>query len=192
MTGGKPLESNRADIIQIKDEYYIRAASSLADDRVQVLKHAELFAVFNRFGDIQPMGRGEQGVFFEGTRHLSRFELNLKSAPPVLLDSEVKKDNVTLTVDLTNPDFLDGDEVIMPADRIHFFRSILLWNSVCYQRLCIKSYDAKMHSLHLSFQFEADFRDIFEVRGMKRKKRGRILKSEISARAFSRSGFFVR
>ena len=69
MTGGKP-KSNKVDIIQIKDEYYIRASSSLADNRVQVLKHAELFAVFNRFGDIQPLGLTRwigMPVVFDGT-----------------------------------------------------------------------------------------------------------------------------
>jgi hypothetical protein len=56
------------DVIRIRDEFYILAASSLADDRTRVLKQGETFAVFDRYGDIQPTGLGEQGLYHEGTR----------------------------------------------------------------------------------------------------------------------------
>ena len=42
------------DVIQFKDQFYILATSSLMDDRTRVLKHGETFAVFDRYGDIQP------------------------------------------------------------------------------------------------------------------------------------------
>jgi len=45
------------EIIQVKDQYYIQAASCLADDRTRVLKQGETFAVFDCRGDIQPIGR---------------------------------------------------------------------------------------------------------------------------------------
>ena len=51
-------------IIQVQDEYYILAASALADDRSRVLKHGDSFAVLNRYGDIQPVGMGEQGLYY--------------------------------------------------------------------------------------------------------------------------------
>jgi hypothetical protein len=36
-----------------------------------------MFAVFDRYGDIEPLGMGEQGIFFEGTRFLSELGLSL-------------------------------------------------------------------------------------------------------------------
>lgn len=48
------------DVIEVGDQYYILAKSSMADDRTRVLKHGEAFAVFDRYGDIQPVGMGEQ------------------------------------------------------------------------------------------------------------------------------------
>ena len=51
-------------------QYYIAAKSSPADDRAGVLKYGKMFCVFDRFGDIQTSGLGEEGLFFEGTRHL--------------------------------------------------------------------------------------------------------------------------
>jgi hypothetical protein len=45
------------DVIKVEDRYYILATSSLADSRTRVLKNAETFGVFDRFGDIQKIGR---------------------------------------------------------------------------------------------------------------------------------------
>ncbi len=75
----------------------------------RVLKQGETFAVFDRYGDIQALGLGEQGLYHEGTRFLSRFVLRVGRNRPLLLSSTVRDDNTLLTVDLTNPDFtIDG------------------------------------------------------------------------------------
>src|SRR5438067_1387550 len=72
-----PLARSKAwekpvDVIEVDSQYYILAKSSMADDRTRVLKHGDAFAVFDRYGDIQPVGMGEQGVYQRGTRFLSR------------------------------------------------------------------------------------------------------------------------
>ena len=43
----------------------------LGAEPTRVLKHDETFAVFNRYGDVIPIGLGEQGLYHLGTRHLS-------------------------------------------------------------------------------------------------------------------------
>jgi hypothetical protein len=50
------------EIIQVENQFYVLATSSLADDRTRVLKYGETFAVFNRLGDIEGRGLGEQGL----------------------------------------------------------------------------------------------------------------------------------
>ena len=71
------------DVIRVEDQYYILATSPLADDRTRVLKHNETFAVFDRYGDVQALGLGEQGLYHEGTRFLSRCVLRLgRDRPP--------------------------------------------------------------------------------------------------------------
>ena len=55
------------DVIRIRNQFYILATSPLADGRTRVLKDGETFAVFDRYGDIQPTGLGEQGLYHEGT-----------------------------------------------------------------------------------------------------------------------------
>src|SRR5688500_5487240 len=96
-----------------EDQYYILATASPVDSHTRGLKHGETFAVFDLQGDVRPIGLHEQGIYHEGTRFLSRWELRVGDQRPVLLNSTVTQDNTLLTVDLTNPDmFQNGDELI--------------------------------------------------------------------------------
>jgi glycogen debranching enzyme len=167
------------DVIEISDEYYILASSSLADDRTRVLKQGETFAVFDRTGDVQPVGRGQEGLFHEGTRHLSRLELRINGERPLLLSSTVTEENAMVAVDLTNPrlDVPEGGAV--RPDTVHMFRSAVLWDGSCHQRLRIRSYALERIRLTLALLFEADFVDIFEVRGVHRAGSGVVLDPEI-------------
>lgn len=160
------------DVIQIKDQWYVLATSSRADDRTLVLKEGESFGLFDRYGDIQHIGLGEQGLYHEGTRYLSCFELNINKRRPLLLHSTVREDNSLLTVDLTTPDLYADNELILPKDTVHIFRAKLLWQEVHYEHLRIVNYRRHPIKLQLDFSFDADYADIFEVRGVKRKQRG--------------------
>src|SRR6202044_301449 len=80
--------------------------ASVADERTRVLKHGDMFAVFDHYGDIKPGGLGEQGLYYEGTRFLSCLLLELEGARPFFLSSTVRDENDQLAVALTNPDLL--------------------------------------------------------------------------------------
>lgn len=160
------------DVIQINDQWYVLANSSRADDRTLVLKEGESFGLFDRYGDIQHIGLGEQGLYHEGTRYLSCFELNINKRRPLLLHSTVREDNSLLTVDLTTPDLYADNELIIPKDTVHIFRAKLLWKGVHHEHLRIVNYRRHPIKLELNFSFDADYADIFEVRGVKRKQRG--------------------
>ena len=164
------------DVIRVQDRYYILAASPLAEDRTRVLKQGESFAVFDRYGDIQPIGLGEEGIYHEGTRFLSKSILRIGNERPSLLSSTVKSKNETLTVDLTNPDIDNGDGVLIPRGTIHIFRSKFLWAGTCYERIRLRNYGEVAVHFPLHIEFDADYADIFEVRGLKRTRRGRKLR----------------
>jgi hypothetical protein len=72
------------DVIEVGQHFYIRASSSLADDRTRVLLNGDTFAVFDRGGDVQPVGFGQQGIFHKETRHLSRLEMHFSGERPLL------------------------------------------------------------------------------------------------------------
>lgn len=166
-------------------QYSIQASSSRADDRTRVLKNGETFAVFDHYGDIQPSGMGEQGIFHEGTRFLSRLEFHLYGERPMLLNSTVKEDNALLTVDLSNPALLHGGKVAVQSGALHIFRGKLLWNGSCCSHIRFTNYSSEPITVSFSLNVDADFADIFEVRGMKRARRGRRLADVVDETGFT-------
>ena len=155
------------DIIRVKDQFYILATSSLADDRTRVLKYGETFAVLNRLGDIESIGLGEQGLYYRGTRHLSRLTLKLADKAPQLLRSTVQRDNAFLSLDMMNPDVHEGER-LLPRGSVHLFRSKFLWRQVCYEKLRLANFWTHSVQTSVSLEFAADYVDIFQVRGVKR------------------------
>jgi len=157
---------------QIQDEFYILASSSRLDDRTRVLKHGDTFAVFDRYGEMAPVGLGELGLYHDGTRFLSRLGLTIGGQRLLLLSSTVTHDNTRLVVDLTNADLEIEDRILIPRGTVHVKREILLWKGVCYERLRVANHGAGTAAFSLSFTLDADFADIFEVRGVRRAATG--------------------
>src|SRR5918912_3116636 len=83
-------------------QYYIATKSAPPDDRTRVLKYGKMFAVFDRYGDVEPAGLGEEGIFFEGTRFVSELALFIAYSRPLLLSSTIREDNCVFTADLAN------------------------------------------------------------------------------------------
>lgn len=160
------------DLIRVQEDYYIRAGSGLVDEQVRVLKHDNTFAVFDRYGDVRPGKNGEQGVFHSGTRYLSRLEFRLDGRRPFLLSSSVLNDNTLLAIDMTNPDVAVDGKVVLPRGTVHVFRSKFLWEGMCYERFRLVHYGDSLFEGEMSLRVDNDFADIFEVRGMKRARRG--------------------
>jgi glycogen debranching enzyme len=162
-----------------KSPYYILATSALADEHGLVLKQDDTFAVFDHFGDIKPTGLGEEGLYHEGTRYLSCLLLGLDYGRPMFLSSTVRQDNDLLTVDLTNPDISRGGAVVVPRGSLHLARTKVLWGGACHELLHLRNYGTAPVSVSLALHFEADFADIFEVRGTRRPRRGDYLPEEV-------------
>lgn len=160
------------ETIQVHDQYYILATSSRIDEQGRVLKHGDTFAVLDRHGNIQRVGLGEQGLYRESTRYLSRLELQVLGRRPLLLSSTVREDNSLLMVDLANPDFSVDGQVVLPRDTVHISRFSSLWNNVRYEQLRFRSYAHRPVEIPFVLYYDADFADIFEVRGIKRARRG--------------------
>src|SRR5215470_13829196 len=102
-----------------RDAHHIHADSSLTDERSRVLKHGDTFALFDERGDIRSSQWAESGMYHDGTRFLSRFQLELAGARPFLLSSTVRDDNDQLVVALTNPDLYRQARVFLPMGSLH-------------------------------------------------------------------------
>jgi glycogen debranching enzyme len=171
------------DVIQVQDHFYILATASKAYERTAVLQHGDTFAVFDYSGDVGAFGIGEQGLYHEGTRYLSRFRMRLNGHRPLLLSARVKEDNELFGADLTNPDIpLGDDDLVLTRDLVHLFRARFLWEGAWHERIRLWNYSRAPVRIALTFDFDADFADIFEVRGTSRARRGSMLEPIVDGR----------
>lgn len=162
------------------DKYYISADSTYADDRVKVLNHIDTFGIFDRWGDILPIGKGAQGIYHKDTRFINRLEFKINGLRPLLLSSAIKEENEILSVDLTNPEMKDKAGVPVIKGMIHIRRSQFIRNSHFYEQIHVTNHHKEEHAIDLSLRMEGDFKDIFEVRGMEREKRGEVFPPKLN------------
>jgi glycogen debranching enzyme len=132
-----------------------------------------MFFVFDRLGDVQTSGLGEEGLFHDGTRHLSELSLNLWNARPLLLSSTVATNNFLFTADLANLDVSRDESIAINRGTLHVVRSRFLWRDSCFEKLIFVNHGLEDLEVPVRIGFDADFADIFEVRGTLRERRGR-------------------
>lgn len=156
----------------VEDAFRIRATSNAAFDRSRVLKDGELFAIFDRFGDVQSVDVGPQGLYMGGTRHLSRLALLVEDAPPLLLTSTVRNSDCSLVVDLTNPDTRGRFTDSLAGNTLLIRRHKVLLDSACFESIVVRSHAETTIDVKLSLLFACDYADVFEVRGSERSARG--------------------
>ena len=179
MASKVPFE--RGSVAGETDRYYILATSALADDQDLVLKEGDTFGVFDRSGDIRPIGLAEEGLYHEGTRYLSELSLRFGQQQPLLLSSAIKQDNALIAVDLTNLDISENGAVSIPRGTLHLSRVMVVWDGVLYQRFTFRNYGLTPIATRFVLGFDADFADIFEVRGTHRARRGERLPAELGS-----------
>ena len=155
----------------VEDSFYISATQSAGGPR-RTLKHNDAFVVCDNNGDIGAASATADGLFYCDTRFLARLQLLVNDAPPLLLGSNLRDDNAALAVDLTNPDLISDQHVVLEKDTVHILRTIFLWRDTAYQRLGVRNYGNRTINVRLSILFANDFADLFEVRGTHRERRG--------------------
>jgi glycogen debranching enzyme len=146
----------------------------------RALKHGDTFVVTDSFGDIGATAGGTDGLYHADTRFLSHLELTLNAQQPLLLGSNVRDDNTMLAVDLTNPDYYDGTIIALQKDIVHIARTMFLWQGTAYQRLAVRNHGDRSLDLQIALHFDSDFADLFEVRGLRRPRRGTASRSVIA------------
>lgn len=162
--------------LSAEEQYIVHANSSFTDNRKIILKQGDSFGIFDRFGDIHAGGEGYFGLYHEGTRFLSQMEFYLENKRALLLSANLRDENEVLTVDLSNPDFYsEKTGKFIEHGIIHILRTKFVRDGIYYERLSFKNFGTEPIDVKASFRFSADYADIFEVRGMKRKARGNFL-----------------
>jgi glycogen debranching enzyme len=151
--------------------FYITATQA-AGRPPRTLKYGDTFVVLDSRGDIAAASGRSAGLFHLDTRYLCRFEVLVNGAPPLLLGSNLSDDNSALFVDLTNPDIISDERILLEKDSVHILRTVFLWRGTAYQRLRVRNYGDRPVELQMAILFGNDFADLFEVRGAQRERRG--------------------
>lgn len=156
-------------------------------EQLLALKNADTFLVADIWGDLKG---GADGLFAHDTRLLSRFVMTAGGVRPSRLSSGVSQDNVYFSCHSTNRPLPPMGGKGAPAGVLHIERRRFLWGRRLFERVQICNHGIEDVLLPLAFDFDADFADIFEVRGSPREARGAIAPPVCSGRdvTFSYSG----
>src|SRR5580700_938648 len=147
-------------------------ATGIATRARCTLKYGDTFVVVDSHGDIGTSAGGPDGLFHKDTRFLSHLKLSLNGCAPLLLGFSLRDDNTMLASDLTNPDIHAGGQITVQQHTLHVVRSAFLWRNLAYQRLTIRNHGDRPVAFRLAINFDSDFADLFEVRGVQRRRRG--------------------
>jgi glycogen debranching enzyme len=175
------VDSRRIEGEDSAQPFYIAAHDSLVESPPRTLKHGDTFALFDHYGDLASGHGNTLGLYHQDTRFLSRLKLTLEKRSPLLLSSTVRTNNAVLDVDLTNPDIQLGESLLLAKDTVHVARMKFLWNACCYEMLIFRNFGEEPVRLRIDFDYDADFADLFEVRGYKRRARGEVTASVTGA-----------
>ena len=150
----------------------------------QVLKHLDMFLLSDGFGDIHPDSRG-LGLYDGDTRILSCSVLHIAGERPVILHSD-PGGSWRGVVQATNPEYRKD-----PGDKMGTDERILRQTvSIARERTLSDAYRERVEvqnhgpiafDCDVEVEFDADFADIFEVRGYARPTRGELLPIEVAA-----------
>ncbi|GAB4476398.1 MAG: hypothetical protein OHK0037_38020 [Elainellaceae cyanobacterium] len=137
------------------------------------LKDDDLFLITDTLGNISACldenSIGSLGLFCQDTRFLNRLELQIEGRSPVLLSSNADKGFV-LSVLCANPQL----DVIAP-ETIGIQRELVL-NGGLFEEISLTNFSTEPVQFDLSLSFDADFLDLFEIRGFRREHQGQRLR----------------
>jgi glycogen debranching enzyme len=135
-----------------------------------VLSNGAAFAVLDQIGDIRTEVRAEAGLFHDDTRYLSKSILEIEGCQLRHLSSEITREYVS-QIDLSMLAPGSTSELDDPKLWFHLRRRQLIDKDLV-ERIELANYDPGPVDLTLVFRHDADFRDLFEVRGWRRAERG--------------------
>jgi len=138
--------------------------------KVLATKEGDTFLYSDIEGNLDDRKEFGLGLYHRDTRFLSHYRMKLSGRDPVLLSSSSERGYMS-AVDLTNPDLYDDDHLAVPQQTLNVRRVRVIAGRV-HERIRVKNYNAAPVHLTVSLSMAADFADIFEVRGLRRDRRG--------------------
>lgn len=169
--GAKPAGAGAPQIVR---------ASDLTG--VHVLKHEDLFMLSNAHGDVRPDGRG-LGLYNGDTRLLSTYDLRLNGQHPLVLRAGPAA-SYRSAIQMANPDQVsrvsepDGSEIVLRRHSLGVVRERAIGDGFA-ERISVTNYTTRAERARLTLTLDADYADIFELRGLVRERRGERLENKV-------------
>ncbi len=148
------------------------------------LKDGDTFLVSDTWGDLRGAA---DGLFSNDTRILSRFRLLIGGKRPSRLSFSLSDDNATFTVNGANRALPPVGGPATPRGVIHMERKRCLHGGRLFERLRLANFGLDEVMAPIVFEFDADFRDVFEVRGLVRGARGATAPPKLTGRGVAMS-----
>ena len=122
-------------------------------------------------GDIHPPGALDVGFFHRDTRFLSQLELRIDGHRAVVLSSSAEK-TFASQIELTTGNITLRDSFDLPENTVHIRREQLLGSDIFFDRFSFENFNMTAVDLAIELVFDADFVDVFQVRGIARRIHG--------------------
>src|SRR3954468_18747399 len=126
-------------------------------------------------GDINPAGAPDVGFFHDDTRFLSQLELRVGGQRTVVLSSSTEK-TFTSQIELTTGNITLRDSFDLPENTIHIRREQLLSCGTFFDRFTFENFNLSPVEFVIELKVDADFVDVFQVRGVARSRHGQFYK----------------
>ena len=141
-----------------------------------VTREGRLFQVSDANGDITPE-HATSGLYAHNTRFLDRFELRVNGLAPTTLTASAAEDDVQRV-------WAQAKIALNPEPRwatLSVQRQRVLHGATMYERVTVTNYERHDTLVTLEVRYAADYADVFEIRGLPRPARGRLLPAEVDA-----------
>jgi glycogen debranching enzyme len=155
---------------------YVRAE---AQEEFLALKSGAVFLCARPDGDIRAARVSGEGLYARDTRHLSELRLTVGGVAPVLLSSTMESGHHAI-VNATNPTLRDGCGPEVAQETLNVRRTVLVDDRLYYE-VRVRNFGRRAIATTVAVVLAADFADVFEVRGVARRTRGRVLHPERAA-----------
>lgn len=165
------MDPSQSHAGEIADLYVLQGSASTSVEKI-TLKHGDAFLVADARGDL-PESEQETGLFWHGTRFLRTCDIFLTGQPLIPLSNSISDEEGTCQIDLTNPFLRIGREVVYQGT-IHVRRLLALKGRTLTQRVILTNFHEESLHVKMGLKLGADFRDLFEVRGIEREQRGEV------------------
>lgn len=140
---------------------------------VQTIKHDRVFMLCDRYGDMPKGNLAALGLYFRDTRFLSHYELLIDGMRPTYLHSEVDR-NYSMLVETTLPIISVDPSGVETGKNVSISRHRWLEHGM-HETIKVQNFGGRPRKVRIELNFGADFLDLFEVRGFKRKRGGTML-----------------